>query len=139
MKLVLDTNVLVAAFVAHGACNDLLEHAIHHHEIVWSRPLISELREVLRRKLQQRDTDVRQALALLTARFTLVAPVALATPVCRDPDDDIVLATALTGGCAAIVTGDQDLLILDPFMGIRVLTPAAFWPWEAGPEALTPR
>jgi predicted nucleic acid-binding protein len=42
-----------------------------------------------------------------------------------------VLATALAGGCAAIITGDQDLLILDPFRGIRVLAPSAFWKWES--------
>jgi predicted nucleic acid-binding protein len=42
-----------------------------------------------------------------------------------------VLATALAGECAAIVTGDQDLTVLDPFRGIRILTPSAFWKWES--------
>ena len=51
--------------------------------------------------------------------------------MCRDTDDDIVLATARAGECAAIVTGDQDLLILDPFQAIRVLAPSAFWKWES--------
>jgi uncharacterized protein len=37
----------------------------------------------------------------------------------------------VAGECAAIVTGDQDLLILDPFRGIRVLAPSAFWKWES--------
>jgi predicted nucleic acid-binding protein len=46
-------------------------------------------------------------------------------------DDDLVLATARAGECAAIVIGDQDLLILDPFQGIRVLAPSAFWKWES--------
>ena len=47
-------------------------------------------------------------------------------PTCRDPGDDVVLATARAGECVAIVTGDQALLILDPFHGIRLLTPSAF-------------
>jgi predicted nucleic acid-binding protein len=42
-----------------------------------------------------------------------------------------VLATALAGECAAIVTGDQDLIVLDPFRGIRILTPSLFWKWES--------
>jgi predicted nucleic acid-binding protein len=42
-----------------------------------------------------------------------------------------VLATALAGECAAIITGDQDLLILNPFRGIHVLAPSAFWKWES--------
>jgi hypothetical protein len=36
-----------------------------------------------------------------------------------------------TGECDAIVTGDQNLLVLDPFHGIRVLTPAGFWKWDS--------
>ena len=63
--------------------------------------------------------------------FTLVVPEALEPPICRDPDDDLVVATARTGECDAIVTGDQDLLVLDPFQGRRVLTPSGFWKWES--------
>ena len=63
--------------------------------------------------------------------FTLVTPDTLDPPACRDRDDDVVLATALVGECAAIITGDQDLSILDPFRGIRVLAPSAFWKWES--------
>jgi predicted nucleic acid-binding protein len=75
--------------------------------------------------------DVRAAVRLFEETFTLVAPEALEPPTYRDPDDDVVLATALAGESAAIVSGDQDLLILDPFRGIHVLSPADFWKWEA--------
>jgi predicted nucleic acid-binding protein len=71
---------------------------------------------------------------LFEQTFTLVAPDALEPPTCRDRDDDMVLATALAGESAAIVSGDQDLLVLDPFRGIRVLAPAAFWKWESRSE-----
>ena len=131
MKLLLDTNVLVAAFVARGVCSDLLEHCVRHHEVISSRPLLDELRDVLTRKFHQRAADVRDAIRLLAETFTLVTPDALEPAVCRDRDDDVVLATALAGKCAAIVTGDQDLLVLDAFQGIRILAPAAFWKWES--------
>jgi putative PIN family toxin of toxin-antitoxin system len=134
VRLLLDTNVLVAALMAHGTCNDLLEHCVRHHVVISSRPLLNELRDVLTRKFRQRATDVRATVRLFEERFTLVTPVPLEAPVCRDTDDDVVLATALAGECVAIVTGDQDLLILDPFQGIRVLTPAAFWKWESEEE-----
>ena len=130
----LDTNVLVAALMARGTCNDLLEHCVRHHVVISSRPLLDELRDVLTRKFRQRATDVRATVRLFEERFTLVTPVQIEAPVCRDTDDDVVLATALAGECVAIVTGDQDLLILDPFQGIRVLTPAAFWKWESEEE-----
>jgi putative PIN family toxin of toxin-antitoxin system len=131
VNLLLDTNVLVAALVARGVCSDLLEHCVCHHVVISSQPLLNELRDVLTRKFRQRDGDVRSALRLFAETFTLVAADALEPPVCRDRDDDVVLATALAGKCAAIVTGDQDLLILDPFRGVRVLAPSAFWKWES--------
>ena len=130
MRLLLDTNVLVAALIAHGACSEILEHSVRQHEVVSSQAL-EELRQVLQRKFRQRPIDVRAALLLFGETFTIVTPTPLESPVCRDPDDDVVLATALTGACAAIISGDQDLLVLDPFRGIRVLAPSAFWKWEA--------
>jgi putative PIN family toxin of toxin-antitoxin system len=131
VNLLLDTNVLVAALVARGVCSDLLEHCVRHHVIVSSQPLLNELRDVLTRKFNQRRVDVRNALRLFAETFTLVEPGVLDPPACRDRDDDVVLATALAGECTAVMTGDQDLLILDPFRGIRLLAPAAFWKWES--------
>jgi putative PIN family toxin of toxin-antitoxin system len=131
VKLLLDTNVLVAALVARGVCSDLLEHCVRHHVVISSRPLLNELRDVLTRKFRQREVDVRNACRLFAETFTLVEPAALEPPACRDRDDDVVLATALAGECTAVVTGDQDLLILDPFRGVRVLAPSAFWKWES--------
>jgi putative PIN family toxin of toxin-antitoxin system len=131
VKLLLDTNILVAALIARGVCSDLLEHCVRHHVVVSSRPLLNELRDVLTRKFRQRDVDVWKALRLFAETFTLVEPGVLTPPACRDRDDDVVLATALTGECTAVITGDEDLLILDPFRGVRVLAPSAFWKWES--------
>jgi putative PIN family toxin of toxin-antitoxin system len=134
VRLLLDTNVLVAALVARGTCSDLLEHCVRHHVLISSRPLLDELRDVLARKFHQRAADVRATVRLFEETFTLVTPVPLEAPVYRDTDDDVVLATARAGECAAIVTGDQDLLILDPFQRIRVLAPSAFWKWDSESE-----
>src|SRR5262249_34747169 len=117
--------------MARGVCSDLVEHCVRHHAVISSRPLLDELRDVLTRKFRQRVQDVRATLRLFEQTFTLVVPADLEAPICRDRDDDVVLATARAGECAAIVSGDQDLLVLDPFHGIRVLTPAAFWKWES--------
>jgi putative PIN family toxin of toxin-antitoxin system len=136
VRVLLDANVLVAAFVARGVCSDLLEHCVRHHVLISSRPLLDELRDVLTRRFHQRAADVRDAIRLLAETFTLVAPNSLEPAVCRDRDDDVVLATALAGGCAAIVSGDQDLLVLDPFQGIRVLAPFSIL--EMGVSARSP-
>ena len=131
MKLLLATNVLVAALVARGTCGDLLEHCVRHHVVISSQPLLDELADVLSRKLRQRSVDARAAVRLFEETFTLVVHGPLEPPICRDPDDDVVLATARAGECDAIITGDQDLLVLDPFQGIRVLAPSTFWKWES--------
>jgi uncharacterized protein len=55
-----------------------------------------------------------------------VHPVPLAQPVCRDPDDDAVLATALAGHANVILTGDEDLLVPGEHQGIRILSPRQF-------------
>ena len=44
----------------------------------------------------------------------------------RDPDDDAILACALEAQAQAVITGDRDLLVLHPFRGIAILTPAEF-------------
>ena len=131
MRLLLDTNVLVAAFVARGVCSELLEHCVRHHVVISSRRPLHDLRDVLTRKFHQRAVDARGAIRLLGETFTLVTPEALESPVYRDPDDDVVLATAMAGRCAAIISGDQDLLVLDPFNAIRVLASSTFWKWES--------
>jgi predicted nucleic acid-binding protein len=61
----------------------------------------------------------------------VVEPAALAGPVCRDPDDDWILATAVTGGCVCIVTGDRDLLDLESYHDIPILAPGSFWSFES--------
>jgi predicted nucleic acid-binding protein len=54
----------------------------------------------------------------------IVEPAPLSAPVSRDPDDDVVLATALAARAALIVSGDQDLLVLGSFSDIRIFNAA---------------
>lgn len=131
MRLVLDTNVLIAAFVARGTCADLLEHCSRSHELITLEPLLAELLRVLTKKFGQRPIDARAAVSLLRTKCTIVDPAILKAGVCRDPDDVVVLATAMAGRCSAIVSGDHDLLTLDPFQKVRVLAPGDFWKFEA--------
>ena len=59
----------------------------------------------------------------LRAHATIVDPAPLAKPVCRDKDDDNILATALAAGCDALITGDQDLLVLKKYARFAILSP----------------
>lgn len=130
MKVVLDTNVLVAAFIAHGTCNELLEHCALHHAIVLSDFILGEFEHALESKFDFALSEVRRAQRLLRARCRLVEPAPLEQPLCRDPADDHVLGTAIAGACDCIITGDHDLLSLDPCRNMRIVSPSDFWRLE---------
>lgn len=130
MRVLLDTNVLIAAFIARGTCSELLEHCVHNHTLVSSKPLLRELEQKLAGKFGFTRRETREVVALLRSKMEVVEPVSLGQSVSRDPDDDTVLATALSGGCDCIVTGDKDLLTLGRFRKIPILSPTVFWRHE---------
>ena len=125
MKVVCDTNVLVAALVADGLCRDIVKRRLPQVELFTSNALLKELAATLRIKFGA-DPDDLPLLAAYRARATIVRPAKLAQGVCRDPDDDVVLATASAAKADCILTGDQDLLVLRRFEGIAILSPRAF-------------
>ena len=125
MKIVLDTNVLIAALVADGLCRDLVRRRVRAHELCTSEALLKELAATLRRKFKVTAAEIPW-LKEYRLHTTLVKPVALPSPACRDRDDDTVLATAVAARARVIVTGDEDLLILKSYQGIAILSPRQF-------------
>jgi putative PIN family toxin of toxin-antitoxin system len=131
MRLVLDANVLIAAFVARGVCAELLEFCVREHEVVTSEAVLEEVRRNLVGKVKVTALQADQTVRLLRTRLEVVEPVALEAPACRDPDDDVVLGTAIAGRCVAIVTGDRDLLDLVTHRHIAIVSPRGFWSFES--------
>jgi|SRR5215213_2168149 len=130
MRIVLDTNVLIAAFIARGVCHQLLEHCVSHHDLVISEFIINEVREKLVGKFKYTTEVANEAMGLLRSRMEFVTPAPLDKPVCRDVDDDNILAAAVAGNCECIITGDKDLLVLKQFQGINILSPIDFQGYE---------
>ena len=124
MTIVFDTNVLFAAFVATGLCSELYETARDLGAIRVSRFILDELREKLTTKAGLAAEEVEAVLAMIqrdSETNTEVAP--LDQPVCRDSDDDWILASALAAGADCIVTGDKGLLVLESFRDIAIVSP----------------
>jgi len=120
-----DTNVLVAALVAKGLCSEVITHAIRERSLGSSIALLDELDEVLRAKFDVTPA-VNAFLKLLRKEIRLVEPVVLPGPVCRDPDDDLVLGTAAAANAGLIVTGDTDLLVLVSYGTTAIITPRQY-------------
>lgn len=123
MKIVFDTNVLFSAFIAHGACAGLYEKCIYHVQIIVSPDILRELERKLVTKARLSTAEAREVIHAVRADAEVVKVTPLPKPVCRDVDDDFILAVALTAKADAIVTGDQDLLVLKQFQGIPILNP----------------
>ena len=126
MKIVLDTNVLIAALIARGVCHELLEHCVLRHKLFTSDFILNETQEKLREKFGYSVELASEAMNLLRSRMELVVPSELEQQVCRDPDDDNILAAAISGKCDCIITGDKDLLVLKSHEGMEILSPRDF-------------
>jgi putative PIN family toxin of toxin-antitoxin system len=90
--------------------------------------LFSELATRLARAKFAKYVSEEQRIAFLSDLALASVQIELAGGIkaCRDPDDDMLLEIAVLGRADCIVTGDRDLLVLDPFGTVRILTPAAF-------------
>lgn len=127
----LDTNVLVSAFLWRGAPNKVIERASEGEvQLFTSRALLDELSEVLKRRKFARAVSVTGLTATELLGFYRklayrVTARQLARQVSRDRDDDAVLACALAAKADLIVSGDADLLTLGEYRGIRIASPAA--------------
>jgi uncharacterized protein len=111
-RIVLDTNVVVSAFIWSGTPYSLLQAAIERDVTLCTSPvLIAELAEVLLRshltpKLERAIGSVEQALALYTSLTVNVTPNTVPRVVTVDSDDDHVIAAAVTAEADPIVSGE---------------------------------
>ena len=128
MRLVVDTNVSVSAALKERSLPAIAVHlAARHGTILKSAATEAQLFAVLAR-------PYLAPLVAPAAHDRLKALLAAAEPVtitgriaaCRDPTDDKFLELAVDGRADSILTGDADLLALDPFRGIPIIAPAAF-------------
>jgi putative PIN family toxin of toxin-antitoxin system len=129
VRAVIDTNVLLAGPLWHGTPHALVEYARNGTlTLISSTALLAELAEVFARPkfdaiLIRSNTSLERSLDEVRALAAIIEPAPLPAPVCRDPDDDAVLALALAAQVDFIVSGDNDLLDLQVFESIPIVTP----------------
>jgi putative PIN family toxin of toxin-antitoxin system len=124
VNVVLDTNVLAAAFFSSGGtCAEVYRACLAHHALFRSDELTGELKNALTGKMRMPGVRVEANLAEFIAAAGLRKPHRLPSSACRDPRDLHVLGLADAARAGVIVTGDADLLTLGTFRGIRIMRP----------------
>lgn len=127
MKVFLDTNVLVKAFVARGLCADLVRYLLAEHEILIGDANIAELTCTLQEKLGAGVEQVKEVESQLR-ELTVVPDSDAGLPVhVRDPAHVVVLASAIAGEAEMLVTGDEDLLASADGSPVPIMSPRQTW------------
>jgi uncharacterized protein len=130
MRVVFDCNVLISALLFNTSIpgKALLRAQSISTTLLMSHHVFTELIEVLMRPKFDRyvSKEIRQSffeeLKIVGANVEITEHIKL----CRDPKDDMYLELALCGKADCIVTGDKDLLSLNPFKNIPIITPLEF-------------
>jgi len=127
MKVVLDTNVIIAAFATRGLCAELLKVCLTKCEIILSDYILSEVEEKLINKIHLPSKIVQEILDFLREHAQVVKPEAVSIPLLKDKEDLPVIGTALAGNALFLITGDKELLDLQKYEDIEILSPREFW------------
>ena len=128
MRVVLDTNILVSAFIFPGgppeaAYRLALEGRV---ELVTSRPLLVELGRVLTEKFGWESGRADEVVTQVARLGHVVRPTETVSEISADPSDHRVLEAAAEGGAEVIVSGDRHLLRLGTWRAVRIEPAATF-------------
>ena len=130
-RVVLDTNVLASGFTnAAGPAGQVLVAWLHgQFDLLVSEHILTELRRTFHKPSFSRrwgKQRVANNLALLRSAARLVSSTVAVHGVASHPEDDLVVATALSGQADYLITGDRQLLALGSYQGVPILSPRNF-------------
>ena len=129
MRLVFDTNVIVSALLLPDSLpRRAFDKALERGTLLLSLPALTELNEGLARRRFDKYLLEEERMRFLATLVKASEVVSVTETIsdCRDPRDNKFLESAVSGRADCIISGDQDLLALNPYRGIPVLTPKEF-------------
>jgi len=126
MKVVLDSNVIIAAFATKGLCSKIFEFCIFTQEIITSDYILTEIERILLDKLKMPSEKVKERIEFIKSIAKLVSPVKVEEHICKDKNDLPIIGTAIAGEAEVIVTGDTDLIEIQEYRNIKFLSPRDF-------------
>ncbi|WP_456371247.1 putative toxin-antitoxin system toxin component, PIN family [Thermodesulfatator atlanticus] len=127
MRVVFDTNVLIAAFLTEGLCSVLLTRARRKEFELFVCPVIlEEFEGILSHKIKAPQDLIAEALEVIREASETIHPTKKIQGICRDQDDDQILACALSVGADYLISGDKDLLEIGCFKRLKIISPREF-------------
>jgi putative PIN family toxin of toxin-antitoxin system len=127
MKIILDTNVIIAAFASRGLCSAVFELCLDRFEVVLSEAILKEALTNLNSKIKLPLPQCDLIVSYLRNNCFLSEIDDLDGSLCRDKNDIHVLGLAQRSGAEYIITGDKDLLDLVQHKNTKIVTPREFW------------
>jgi len=128
-RFVVDTNVLISALLFKNSVPfRAIELAEKQGIILYSEATLNELEQVLNRKKFNKylSLEDRQVFLLKFISTSELVSITEKIAVCRDEKDNKFLELAVSSNANVIVTGDLDLLVLNPFQAVEIVTPDIF-------------
>ena len=127
-RVVLDTNVLISALIWVGKPSKILDAVKRGKvELILSKEILMEFVKVLFRetKFKLSQNDIEDALNMVSDPATLIEPI-IAVDLLKDRSDNKILECAISSSADYIVSGDKDLLRLEKFAGIKLVSVSDF-------------
>jgi putative PIN family toxin of toxin-antitoxin system len=129
LRVVVDTNVLISQLLRpQSQPSEAVRLVLRKGVLLTSAEHLRELFDVVMRPKFDAyvAADVRLVQIRRLAALAEPVPIVRRVRLCRDAKDDMLLEIAANGGASHLVNGDSDLLGLDPFEGVRIVTPSDF-------------
>ncbi len=127
MRILVDTNVIVSGLIAKGACFEVLEDLVYSHSPIITSYVLTECQEALLHKFHLSKSTVKSLLNVIERHFKKGESSTKSLTICRDPDDNQILADALINKVDVSLSGDKDLLLIEEYEGIRIICPKDYW------------
>lgn len=127
MKLLIDTNVIISGITARGYSFDVIKDAIDKHAVYYTDYLLEETQRILSTKFSLSKDVIHFSIFIIKRDLIKGKTASKVENVCRDPDDNQILADALANEIEVIITGDGDLLDLKSYKGIKIISPREYW------------
>lgn len=126
MRVFLDTNVLISAFISRGICRDILRIIARNHVSVVSGLVLEEFERVLRGKFDASDLDLVEAFELLHQAEVIPGISTEETGGSIQSNDMLILRDAVSANADIVVTGDHGMLVQATDIGIAAVSPRGF-------------